>query len=117
LDFSDTVQVRAAQVILDRFKNCPPRHADILSGDFNAPPDTPVHRLLTCAGGFTDATPQRGTHHRFTGVPTDELPIDWILFKGRIRLLMHRIITKAPGGVYPSDHFPLNARFAWSGFP
>ncbi len=117
LDFSDTVQVRAAQVILDRFNSSPARHADILSGDFNASPDTPVHRLLTGAGGFTDATPQRGTHHRFTGVPADESPIDWILFKGEIRLLTHRIITDAPGGVYPSDHFPLKARFAWAENP
>ncbi len=93
----------------------------LLTGDFNAGPESDVHGLFR-EEGFADlfhATggrdgPEVFTFHAFTGkrVPGEER-IDWILSrpgKGwRWSARSHEILTDAKPPVYPSDHYPVRA--------
>jgi endonuclease/exonuclease/phosphatase family metal-dependent hydrolase len=92
----------------------------ILAGDFNTEPDSKTYRWFT---GQIDAgmnlrpdfqetfkNPYPGTYHRFTGRPIVGL-IDWILYRGAIRLKDCLVIEDSFDGLYPSDHFPVMASF------
>jgi endonuclease/exonuclease/phosphatase family metal-dependent hydrolase len=104
--------------------------AIILTGDFNARPDSATHKNLTEAG-FTDTYLAAGheedqsahTFHAFKGTSyRDKHPargprrIDWILLKdprGRLKTESHGIIRDdgEETGLYPSDHYPIVADF------
>jgi endonuclease/exonuclease/phosphatase family metal-dependent hydrolase len=104
--------------------------AVILTGDFNARPNSATYKNLT-QSGFTDTYLAAGheedhsanTFHAFQGTSyRDEHPargprrIDWILLKdpgGRLRTESHSIILDAEedAGLYPSDHYPIVADF------
>jgi endonuclease/exonuclease/phosphatase family metal-dependent hydrolase len=104
--------------------------AVILTGDFNARPDSATYKNLTQAG-FVDTYIAAGnedgraanTFHAFEGTHySDAHPgrgprrIDWILLKdpqGRLRTSSHEIIHDAEenSGLYPSDHYPIVATF------
>ncbi len=120
LDFDPEVQVKQAEVIWRRIIRRDAGRSVVLAGDFNAPPGSPAHRFLTGdgefngrRGDFVDAAghPPEATYHGFTGRPSGGA-IDWILHRGGLiptgpaRTLRHR-----PGGLWPSDHFPLRAEF------
>ncbi len=83
----------------------------VLTGDFNATPDSEAHRRLGVA--LTDvwetslkkAGPS-GTFHDFTGHP--DTMIDYIMVHGFIPIKAE-IMTTHSGQHYPSDHFPIFA--------
>jgi endonuclease/exonuclease/phosphatase family metal-dependent hydrolase len=102
--------------------------AIILTGDFNARPDSATHGNLT-RSGFVDTYLAAGneeaqsanTFHAFQGEDyRDKHPargprrIDWILLNdptGRLTTKSHSIIRDAEeqAGLYPSDHYPVVA--------
>ena len=102
--------------------------AVILTGDFNARPDSATHENLT-RSGFVDTYLAAGneeaqsanTFHAFQGKSyRDKHPargprrIDWILLNdptGRLTTDSHSIIRDAEeqAGLYPSDHYPIVA--------
>ena len=91
----------------------------ILMGDFNATPESPCYRWLTgqevdgevgLSFHETFKAPYPGTLHRFTGKPTGHY-IDWILFRGPLRLKRCLVLQEPVEGVHPSDHFPVLADF------
>ena len=104
--------------------------AVILTGDFNARPDSATYKNLT-ESGFVDTYLAAGneedqssnTFHAFEGTSyRDKHPargprrIDWILLKdpgGRLKTESHNIIRDAEeeAGLYPSDHYPVVANF------
>jgi endonuclease/exonuclease/phosphatase family metal-dependent hydrolase len=104
--------------------------AVILTGDFNARPDSATHKNLT-ASGFVDTYLAAGneddqsanTFHAFQGTSyRDKHPargprrIDWILLQDpreRLSTESHTIIRDAEeeAGLYPSDHYPIVADF------
>ena len=89
----------------------------VLTGDFNAPDDTPPYDLLEAAG-FVDTyadRPEVHTFHRFQGatfvpiVPV-MLRLDRILTRDGDRSLRNEgcaIVTDADPPLYPSDHYPV----------
>ncbi|HZY65162.1 MAG: endonuclease/exonuclease/phosphatase family protein [Actinomycetota bacterium] len=96
----------------------------LVTGDFNADPDSAVYRIFTGAG-FEDAhrlageTPAR-TFHKFQGEgfvsrrPEKEGRIDWVLVRGagselQPRKTSCRVVRDAEPPVYPSDHYPVFA--------
>ncbi len=127
-DFDTRVQEKSSQVILSRLKTLPTGTPSILTGDFNATPEDRCYQIFT--GTLTDANikasdrmdqpvfknvfkpPYPSTHHGFTGDAQSGL-IDWILYRGGLKLKDAGIITDTFDGRYPSDHFPLIARFEW----
>ena len=104
--------------------------AVILTGDFNARPDSATYKNLT-ESGFVDTYLAAGnedaqtanTFHAFEGTSyRDKHPargprrIDWILLKdprGSLKTESHNIIRDAEedAGLYPSDHYPIVADF------
>ncbi|HYZ02379.1 MAG TPA: endonuclease/exonuclease/phosphatase family protein [Candidatus Binatia bacterium] len=91
----------------------------VLTGDFNAPDDTPPYDLLEAAG-FVDTyadRPEVHTFHRFQGatfVPVVPvmLRLDRILTRDGDRSLRNEgcaIVTDADPPLYPSDHYPVVA--------
>jgi len=102
--------------------------AVILTGDFNARPDSATYKTFTQAGfmdTFLAAGNEEGegsnTFHAFRGAGyTDAHPdrgprrLDWILLKdpsGRLETRSHKIIHDEDAGLYPSDHYPILAGF------
>ena len=120
--------VRRTALILD---GRDPGTPVIITGDFNARPGNPAHRNFTEAGfedtfltaGNADAG-DVGTFHAFRGRNYEDphpgrgpRRMDWILLKDpsdRLRVLSHAIIRDHDerSGRYPSDHYPVLARFA-----
>src|SRR5690606_11017731 len=96
----------------------------ILTGDFNASPESRCHQVFiegdpeagTADGRrFRNAfePPYPATHHGFSGARIGD-HIDWILYRGDLRLNCAKVIYHTVDGRYPSDHFPLWAEFHWA---
>ncbi|MFH1102300.1 MAG: endonuclease/exonuclease/phosphatase family protein [Pseudomonadota bacterium] len=122
-DFDPIIQVRSARIIMERLRQQKATNPALLLGDFNATPDDPCYRVFTekdqpdtpsSGHRFKNAfvPPFPGTHHAFTGRP-DGRHIDWILFSGPIEQEHSQVISDEFDGGFPSDHFPLFARFRW----
>lgn len=101
----------SAQLIMDRtrhirdFGHWSIHRPIFLLGDFNSQPGGPVHRILTGDGEsddsslFTDSTNREGRR------------IDWILYRGRVKVTHYEEIDYNVEGRYPSDHLPIIADF------
>jgi endonuclease/exonuclease/phosphatase family metal-dependent hydrolase len=118
-DFDEPAQMGAARVIKQQLAPYSREIPTILMGDFNTTPESPCYRWLTGneengeAGmdfneTFTKHHPS--TFHGFTGKPVAG-HIDWILFRGALRLRDSQVGKHSVGGVYVSDHNPVMATF------
>jgi endonuclease/exonuclease/phosphatase family metal-dependent hydrolase len=114
-DEDDDARERGARLIASRLSLLPAGTPVIVTGDFNAAPESRTHALL--AASLTDAwhaASQRSgpaaTFHDFTGMPARR--IDWILYRG-VRPVAVRTVTTHEDGRYPSDHFPIVAEFVF----
>jgi len=116
-DFDAPVQVKSAAILLARLeKFSGPTLPALITGDFNAGPDSACHRAFTdpdrLARPFFDPFDgdNTGTFHKFTGKPVSDR-IDWILFRSLGGPTERRIITDRFADIFPSDHFPVYAAF------
>ena len=112
-DFESSVQKKSAQIVLKKLSER--QHPDspvIITGDFNADPDSPAYCEFVRENGFKEVYEGEytSTYHRFTGTPQGG-HIDWILYRGPIEPVEKSLITDSFDGGYPSDHFPVLARF------
>jgi len=123
-DFKEGVQADSAGVILKRLNSIVPSASTILTGDFNAPPESRCHQVFVEGITEPDTTdgyrfrnvfepPYPATHHGFSGARIGD-HIDWILYRGDLRLNCAKVIYDVVNGRYPSDHFPLWAEFHWA---
>lgn len=107
----------AAHIV--RFLKQRPEKTMVITGDFNCGPDAIAHTLLTApspvplqdafqkvVGDETDA----GTFNSFEGVRTGPR-IDWILHTADLVPVACEIVRDSRDGRFPSDHFPVVARF------
>jgi len=110
-DFDEEVQNKSAELVLGFLKEFPEDVPVIITGDFNAQPNSPAHQTFQC-GGFRDSFTgsHSSTFHGFTG---EDLGghIDWILYKGDLEVAEANVIKKSFDGIYPSDHFPVISYF------
>jgi endonuclease/exonuclease/phosphatase family metal-dependent hydrolase len=120
-DFDVPAQMGASRVIKQHLVAYSQEIPVILMGDFNATPDSPCYRWLTGAPdgrenglGFreTFTEPYPSTFHRFTGEPVAGY-IDWILFRGPLRMKECRVGQASVDGTFLSDHFPVIAVFGF----
>ncbi|UCF93619.1 MAG: endonuclease/exonuclease/phosphatase family protein [Desulfobacterales bacterium] len=122
-DFDPAVQVKSAGIIMGCLSHLPADVPAVLMGDFNASPAQECHLVFTGQNkqypvrgpSFKNTCPQPfpGTHHGFTGSTRGD-HIDWILYRGGIIPDDFLVIRDTFAGIYPSDHFPLWARFKWN---
>lgn len=112
---ADAIRERCAEMIKQRLAALPKSVPFILTGDFNATPDSAAHASLVevLHDARTSAARQEGpvdTFHNFTG--NADKRIDWILYRG-VKADAVRTVTAHDGKIYPSDHFPVVADFSW----
>lgn len=118
-DEDEDARVRGARLLAERIASLPADVPVVVTGDFNAGPDSPVHAQATAT--LQDAWEVAGeragpdaTFHDFTGTPTKR--IDWILVRG-FGVASVRTIDASEGDRYPSDHFPVVAELTWPAQP
>jgi endonuclease/exonuclease/phosphatase family metal-dependent hydrolase len=117
-DFEDAVQVRSAQIILEKLSRFPEELPVILMGDFNNRPFSNAYLELTSPRKTLPALQEifqshtACTHHAFTGECKGG-HIDWILYRGGIKNTNRQVLAEKFEDKYPSDHFPVLADFQW----
>tara|TARA_B110000116_G_scaffold257399_1_gene257503 strand:+ start:100 stop:924 length:825 start_codon:yes stop_codon:yes gene_type:complete len=85
---------------LDRFGEWTQSRPVFLLGDFNSRPGGEVYRIFVGDQGSDDP--------KFLKDSTEEgNRIDWILSKGKVRVLTYEIVDYNVDGDYPSDHKPI----------
>lgn len=111
-----TSRTKAIDLLQERLPEGTMEEPLILAGDFNSPAWTKPHRLLMRGPRrFHDTFRTRhrgpsmvsGTFHKFKGRGLAR--VDWILTRPRLETTDLQILRDRPGGVYPSDHFPVVA--------
>jgi endonuclease/exonuclease/phosphatase family metal-dependent hydrolase len=85
---------------LNRFGEWEADRPLFLMGDFNCRPGTPPYRELV---GDKNSTNPELLQNTFE----DAGKIDWILYKGAVKVLKYEEVTYNVNGVYPSDHKPI----------
>lgn len=114
-DQDEAAREHSARVILSRIATLPAGIPVVVTGDFNSDPDNGTYRTLTAVLGDAraHATKRQGpekTFQDFTTHPTRR--IDWILFRG-LTPTRFSTLDQRPGGVLPSDHYPVLAELSW----
>lgn len=119
LDHVGTIARReSVRLLLDRIQNLTPDLPIILSGDFNAPPDSEPISLILDSGYLTDTRSRAASvsgptwsFHGFGRVPEQQrLLIDFIFVSAQFEVLEYRNIFDRVGETYYSDHNPILAR-------
>ena len=120
-DFDPVVQEKSARLVMDFLSEFPPGLPVVILGDFNANPGSLAHILFKTQGFDTvfDPVLDRGvstTFHGFEGRDTGR-QIDWILYKGGVTPVFEQVVTDSFSNRFPSDHYPVRAKFAWPETP
>ena len=112
-------KVKGAQLIADHLRQFHLLHLPALvTGDFNSVAgDSPAYEVLVEEFGLQDTwreaaertTPGWGTFPHFGEVEVSDFRIDWILASPGVEVLEAAINAGRPGGVFPSDHLPVQA--------
>ncbi|WP_291798994.1 endonuclease/exonuclease/phosphatase family protein [Brevibacterium sp.] len=130
---SEPGRAKAAGMLLTAARAGLAEGAEVLvTGDFNVAQTHELHARLTgadspLADSVRSASAEPGvpvlhleapTFHRYRGVPSgaagEGTRIDWILHSPGLTCTGTAVNTAAPGGVLPSDHFPVQALFRWT---
>ena len=113
----ETSREQSARLLLHKVDEIAGRQAPvILTGDFNAPPDSDAIGILTGEGGFSDArarsqTAPRGpdsTWNAFRAIEPGRR-IDFVFVRGGVAVLSHETVARTFDGRFPSDHLPVVA--------
>jgi len=89
---------------LNRFGSWTPERPVFLMGDFNCRPGSAPNNILV--GDKNSTTPDL-----FKNSFEDPGKIDWILYKGNVKVLKYEDVDFNVNGVYPSDHKPICVEF------
>jgi endonuclease/exonuclease/phosphatase family metal-dependent hydrolase len=113
---SGHARVRAAALIADRLAGLDRSLPLVVTGDFNAPAhNSPVHDILLGAGlvdtwdTAAERTPLYGTFHGYRPPVANGDRIDWILTTPGVTAHRALVNTFSQGGLFPSDHLPVQA--------
>ena len=117
---SELARQKGTELILARIDQRKPQGPVILTGDFNASEEDPLHASIKAAGLTdvwkalnADVPPEEsGTFHEFTGV-TNRSRIDFIYATPDLKGLESVIVRSSKDGNFPSDHFPVRATLEW----
>lgn len=89
---------------LNRFGAWSPERPVFLMGDFNCRPGSAPYKVLV--GDKNSTNPDL-----FKNSFEDPNKIDWILYKGAVKVLKYEDVDYNINGVYPSDHKPIYVEF------
>ncbi len=117
---SEEARRNAARILSERFRTLPPGIPLFLLGDFNSRAGDSVPYAMLTAAGLSDAWPTAkkriGPATTWSGFaapePGVESRIDWILYRGGGIVAQEcETVLHHEGPQYPSDHFPVLAKF------
>ena len=111
---------QSAILLLSKVKEIAGANPSVITGDFNASPDSEPIKIITDSKNLlklTDAKsvsaePHYGPVGTFNGFKNKELsdyPIDYIFLKGKWKVQKHATLSQTWGGHFASDHFALLA--------
>jgi endonuclease/exonuclease/phosphatase family metal-dependent hydrolase len=89
---------------LNRFGAWTPERPVFLMGDFNCRPGSAPYNVLVGEKNSTNSDLFRNSFE-------DPNKIDWILYKGAVKVLKYEDVDFNVNGVYPSDHKPVFVEF------
>ena len=89
---------------LNRFGEWTPDRPLFLLGDFNCLPGSAPYKVLV---GNNDSANTYFLKNSFE----DPKKIDWILYKGPVKVLKYEVVDYNVKNVYPSDHKPIYVEF------
>lgn len=89
---------------LNRFGSWTPERPLFLMGDFNCRPGSAPYKVLVGDKNSTDPD-------LFKNSFEDPHKIDWILYKGAVKVRKYEDVDFNVNGVYPSDHKPVYVEF------
>ena len=89
---------------LDRFGEWTQLRPVFLLGDFNSRPGGEVYRVLVDDEDSDDSRMLKDSMEGVSG-------IDWVLFRGDVKVLSGEIVDDNVDGVYASDHKPIHVEF------
>jgi len=89
---------------LDRFGSWTAERPVFLIGDFNCRPGSAPYKVLVGDKTSTDSGMLKNSFE-------DQNKIDWILYKGAVKVLKYEEVDYNRNGVYPSDHKPVFVEF------
>jgi endonuclease/exonuclease/phosphatase family metal-dependent hydrolase len=117
----DQARLKSAQVIVERMRTLPSNVPFIMTGDFNAPAGNNVYQLFAADlknawGTAAKQTGPEGTMSGFRG-STEGRRIDWIFYRGPIKVVEAETIVRSDNGHYPSDHFPVTTLLEFAAEP
>lgn len=120
----EEARARGAEVMVDQAKNIPEDLPLVILGDFNASAEKSRPWTVFQESGYQDAwiaaENREGppvTWGAFKAPEPDGNRIDWILFRGPLAVQYAETILYNKDGRYPSDHYPVLARFALTNHP
>lgn len=106
----------SAELLMERIEKMVGSGRVVVTGDFNASPDTPVYATMT-SGMLIDTRPMSkatptGPEGTFSGfVIRDELPgrrIDYVFVSAPFDVLTYEAVVDVSDGRYVSDHLPVH---------
>lgn len=115
IDPNEYIAVRSSKLIAERIPGIVGDTPAVLVGDFNNTPPSRAHDILVHDEGapfrdaWEEATVKRGpmgTFHGWSG-EAGRRRIDWVLVRGNIQVDVVEHVSVTPGGVYPTDHWPV----------
>ena len=115
----EVARQESAKLIAQWKAEHPEKEPLIIMGDFNTPAGgSPSWQTLVDSGlrDAHNAVPEPkgpvGTFSRFAAPDAANISrIDWVLFQGPLEALTYETVTHNDHGRYPSDHYPVAARF------
>jgi len=114
---SDSARVMSSGVLLDKLKELAGDNDFVITGDFNAPPESLAIARMTEGGYAVDSytvseTPPAGETYTFNGWrdTTGEGRIDYIFVRNGMKVRSHETFKIIEDGVFISDHWPVKAK-------
>lgn len=114
---SDSARVMSSGVLLEKVRELSGDNEFIITGDFNAKPESLAIQRMTTSGFAVDSytiseTPPAGENYTFNGWkdgPGDGR-IDYIFVRNGMKVSSHKTHRVIEEGVFISDHWPVMAR-------
>jgi len=119
----DTARIESAKLLVKKVSEVPVYYPVLVTGDFNSTSSSEPYKIITetkssndfpllSDAQFISAMPHFGGDNSFNGFGKTEEPdriIDFIFVNDKVEVTSQGIITDTYNGLYPSDHFPVQA--------
>jgi endonuclease/exonuclease/phosphatase family metal-dependent hydrolase len=117
---SDSARVMSSGVLLEKLKELAGDDNFVITGDFNARPESLAITRMTEGGYAVDSytiseTPPAGEAYTFNGWKdnTGDNRIDYIFIRNGMKVRSHETFRIIEDGVFISDHWPVKARVGY----